>query len=1722
MIVGLKIKALLSHISKNYECTVALAKLNKHFPKSGIKMKCPPENEKEIDKLNKQMQKFRMFVLRLLMNDRERQKYVQEELDEEYGAEFMVSLKQLVRNYLEKMEKYLPRTAIEQFLAREPDSSISVEATSSPSCAVDKLIELLDSGPPSEDSLINFLQMLLTSQNNNPKSPVSSENDSSDSEEEEDGDRINEDEGSGQPRRSKRLAGDGNSRRRHSGRRKHAGTEQNGKRRDISKEKMTEIGQQGIRTKQECVTKGRNKPNVNESQTITTDVDTTESESLLMPMKFPGHTSNEQLMSAHDDLQMNIHSTIEDSVAKILPKDTQVPQSVGAKYVEICIYSSDSEDGEVTFKKSTAKELEICDIIESDIEEDVIILDDAIFSSYSGKEADVESLGEDDGNSSPIPRKKRKRVNQSAGLPKEKRKILPGDCVHASDSTVYSGSIERYLSSKQEIKTTRSGATESLSLNMSKRSRTTSLSLPHRGHEREHSLRKVKSMDVGQKPHKQIIEIGSANIEHIKPSRSVPDFVCEKNDSSVVQESPEISVHIPMSGEHSMTEQDVCQKSILRDSKACTESASDATYLPHDRDASRETNNRTHSPIRSDETQIPDSLLRKNIDDSPVEISKANTEIENKANISKSEMRCRRKRSMNIIKGGQFHPFKRVLRSGKSIDDRIGDSEDDFQMHSFKRILRSGKFVIEKDVPVSHAKAKMKYSKKKDKCVKGNVKNDPAVRSLARDRETVTISKEIGQKEIYNVDDEPGSPASVIIIEDFTESKEKHEKSATGKASSESDSNNSEWVIPPSSHDLTVSPLLALELQPKDEVDAIVEPIFPEVDVGRVVPLSSEVDLMVEPVLSKVDVQYKPLSSEAEVGGIKPLSPRGNVRRNSPLSPRVDVRRIEPLPPMGDIERIEPSSPEGGVSRKKPLSLVAERRKEHTSQEVGYHFNTCTIPELSERYCLSDSDCSPQQFSQNYCESRQDWLRSKARMQIREPNGRFIRTDYCPVRRRHRYTDSKHEPHYATPSRRGLWCKKLQREESSSDDETDCLDLRTTKEQVNIQVQDEPEQAAKQNTSREMMLSIERQTSSQSQESSRTRTECKPPSPHLASTAENSQEHLAAEPFSPGPSSSSRLQYQNSLTDSTTSSPFRTPPESPISFKGTSQDSASPKLSKSSPRLSYHREGTAKSPLSPRLQSPKSPRCTSLMFDFYKKKAAASGSDMDQLWENRPSKQFDADDSEGQQQQQQQPSGHSSTPKRQRSIQLFQGYQDPVSTLTSSPKTSNSLSPTAARSPICQEPHLPLTPLTDICKRSITLRSPSGKVPPPASTSLFSVAHKPRRTRSSVSTTASMSVKPIDLSGNKDMRKVHFMNALRLCKMSTKAKMSVERIKKKNSQKRPLRATTEKKRTTWTYLNLKLVPNLVVTRLPQKVRDGKTPIKNGNGLVYVSTKQYTSHNRNRNSRGKPVVLNQSLQNSLLSGQRVRVTTNNYLFNRNSDSFRNNELLSHTSSSSELLSPSVTDLSSSNETLSSSLTDSDFSALLKTSFVSTANGPVQIDMSRLISPVGPGGVDSTTVLPSGQDNRTPVDNCCIVAPSPCTTPETRMYAKAVVHRNCPLSCCNNTPRIGNSVSPELHTGTPPSVLGSLSVNCDNQYSFVVPDSMTPLLSPTLSISSCNQYSLNPLKTPGSKRLAAIPTMREHLQNAGTTPCLVKLDKFNVGDANKMTREDKMSLQVVHKM
>ncbi|XP_066289179.1 uncharacterized protein [Branchiostoma lanceolatum] len=120
---GLKVKFMLHILADRFELCLASSKLKELFPKEGEKL--PPALEhdatskEELNHLNRRSSQFRHLALDLILDREKREAYLQDGMEEEFGAEFSLTLNDLMAKFVHTVEDYLPVPVIEEISSSE-------------------------------------------------------------------------------------------------------------------------------------------------------------------------------------------------------------------------------------------------------------------------------------------------------------------------------------------------------------------------------------------------------------------------------------------------------------------------------------------------------------------------------------------------------------------------------------------------------------------------------------------------------------------------------------------------------------------------------------------------------------------------------------------------------------------------------------------------------------------------------------------------------------------------------------------------------------------------------------------------------------------------------------------------------------------------------------------------------------------------------------------------------------------------------------------------------------------------------------------------------------------------------------------------------------------------------------------------------------------------------------------------------------------------------------------------------------------------------------------------------------------------------------------------------------------------------------------------------------------------------------------------------------------
>ncbi|MBN3315184.1 TINF2 factor, partial [Atractosteus spatula] len=147
--IGLKAKIVLHMFESNQPLLKILKKLNEYFPVNGAQQY--NSTRRDIQKVEQCYHHFRRLVLRMIHNEGYRRRYIEEELEDEYGELFIAAVEKLLWEYLKRLESGLSWTKIDKLLTLKGRASSLTEGES-------LLADLLDTEPR---CLPHVLQQLL-------------------------------------------------------------------------------------------------------------------------------------------------------------------------------------------------------------------------------------------------------------------------------------------------------------------------------------------------------------------------------------------------------------------------------------------------------------------------------------------------------------------------------------------------------------------------------------------------------------------------------------------------------------------------------------------------------------------------------------------------------------------------------------------------------------------------------------------------------------------------------------------------------------------------------------------------------------------------------------------------------------------------------------------------------------------------------------------------------------------------------------------------------------------------------------------------------------------------------------------------------------------------------------------------------------------------------------------------------------------------------------------------------------------------------------------------------------------------------------------------------------------------------------------------------------------------------------------------------------------------
>ncbi|XP_042202358.1 uncharacterized protein LOC103173837 [Callorhinchus milii] len=105
LLVGIKVKLILDLLVEGRSMTTIISQLDRHFP--------PNLDEQFVDKVNLC---FRQLILRLLKDQQFRKHFLQKQIHEEYGAEFLTALRKLYWEFLHRLKQAVSDSQLQQFL----------------------------------------------------------------------------------------------------------------------------------------------------------------------------------------------------------------------------------------------------------------------------------------------------------------------------------------------------------------------------------------------------------------------------------------------------------------------------------------------------------------------------------------------------------------------------------------------------------------------------------------------------------------------------------------------------------------------------------------------------------------------------------------------------------------------------------------------------------------------------------------------------------------------------------------------------------------------------------------------------------------------------------------------------------------------------------------------------------------------------------------------------------------------------------------------------------------------------------------------------------------------------------------------------------------------------------------------------------------------------------------------------------------------------------------------------------------------------------------------------------------------------------------------------------------------------------------------------------------------------------------------------------------------
>ncbi|XP_032073665.1 TERF1-interacting nuclear factor 2 [Thamnophis elegans] len=114
--LGLQAKIVMNMFQENHPPGKIYDAMDVYFPENEPPLHHSKATPQDLDRIQKSQEKFRILVLQLLSDGKQKEKYVQERLEVDYGEVFMEEVENLFCDYLHEMEQILPQPQFHMIL----------------------------------------------------------------------------------------------------------------------------------------------------------------------------------------------------------------------------------------------------------------------------------------------------------------------------------------------------------------------------------------------------------------------------------------------------------------------------------------------------------------------------------------------------------------------------------------------------------------------------------------------------------------------------------------------------------------------------------------------------------------------------------------------------------------------------------------------------------------------------------------------------------------------------------------------------------------------------------------------------------------------------------------------------------------------------------------------------------------------------------------------------------------------------------------------------------------------------------------------------------------------------------------------------------------------------------------------------------------------------------------------------------------------------------------------------------------------------------------------------------------------------------------------------------------------------------------------------------------------------------------------------------------------